>query len=98
MDDQLCRRFFREPELTFHRRYEALRAVFLEERPLAEIAERYGYKLTSFKTMVSAFRTQCQRGQKPPFLCSTAVADQRASGAAKIDTAPTCPPSRISNF
>jgi hypothetical protein len=97
MDDQLCRRFFREPDLTFHRRYEALRAVFLDDRPLAEIAELYGYKLTSFKTMVSAFRTQCHRGQRPPFSSSTAAADPRASGAAKIDMDPTSPPLRISN-
>jgi hypothetical protein len=42
MDGQLGRRFFREPRLTFQRRYEALRAVIAEDRPLTEVATRFG--------------------------------------------------------
>jgi hypothetical protein len=33
MDDNACRRFFAEPEPTFQRRYEALRAFFVEGQP-----------------------------------------------------------------
>jgi membrane carboxypeptidase/penicillin-binding protein len=43
MDGQLGRRFFLDPELTFQRRYEALRAVVAEGRPVTEVAARFGY-------------------------------------------------------
>ena len=43
MDGQPGRRFFLDPQLTFHRRYEALRAFFVEDRPLAEVAAKFGY-------------------------------------------------------
>ena len=38
MDDSSCLRFFLEPDDTLHRRYEALRAYFVQRRPLQEIA------------------------------------------------------------
>jgi len=69
MDDQRCRRYFLEPQSTFHRRYVALQAFFVEGRPLAEIAEQYGYKLASLNVMVSQFRAQCSRGRIPSFRC-----------------------------
>ena len=97
MDDRLCRRFFLEPDLAFHRRYEALRAVFLEGRPLDEVAARYGYKRTSLKAMISTFRTQCRQGREPPFFFSTAAADPRVNNAAKSNTDPKSPPSRTSD-
>src|SRR5512132_2289694 len=96
MDDPLCRRFFLEPELTFHRRYEALRAVFVEGRPLSEIAERFGYKLASLKVMVSTFRTRCRHGEMPPFSFPTAAADPLVNAAATILTDRTSPQSLTS--
>ena len=67
MDAQPGRRFFLEPHLTFHRRYEALRAFFVDQRPAAEIAGQFGYKLTAFHVMISRFRAQLRQGQVPPF-------------------------------
>jgi hypothetical protein len=67
MEDPLCRRFFLEPQLTFHRRYEALRAVFVEQRPLGEVAEQFGYKPTALSVMVGRFRAQCRHERIPPF-------------------------------
>ncbi len=96
MDDQLCRRFFLEPELTFHRRYEALRAIIVEGRPLPEVAERFGYKLASLKVMVSTFRARCRHGEMPPFSFLTAAADHRANAAARIVTDRTNPRSLTS--
>ena len=66
MDAQPCRRFFLEPHLTFHRRYEALRAFFVADRPAAEVAAQFGYKLTAFNVMISRFRAQVRQGQVPP--------------------------------
>jgi hypothetical protein len=89
MDDQLCRRYFLEPQSTFHRRYVALQAFFVEGRPLAEIAERFGYKLASLKVMVSQFRAQCSRGRIPPFSLPTAEDDRQVNSSAKTCTALT---------
>ena len=49
IDDQPCRSFFLQPRSTFHRRYEALRAFFIEGRPPAEVAAQFGYKPAALK-------------------------------------------------
>ena len=48
--------FFTDPEGVAHRRYEALRAYFLEGATAAEVAERFGYTTTTVQTMVRDFR------------------------------------------
>jgi hypothetical protein len=63
----LYRRFFSEPSQTLHRRYEALRAVFVDRQPQTEVAKRFGYTYDSLRRLVSDFRAQCQAGQVPPF-------------------------------
>ncbi len=47
---------FTEPAAAAHRRYEALRAYFVEERSASEIAERFGYSKASVQTLVSQYR------------------------------------------
>ena len=47
MDDGLCLDFFRQPTQPCHRRYEALRAVFIDGRPQKEVAEEFGFFLRS---------------------------------------------------
>jgi hypothetical protein len=96
MDGQPCRRFFLEPQLTFHRRYEALRAFFVEDRPVAEIAAQFGYKATALKVMISRFHTQFRQGSVPPFLSPTVEGDHPANSAVKTGPAPKNPPLRIS--
>jgi hypothetical protein len=68
-------RFFLEPEQTFHRRYEALRAVFVDGQPLDRVAERFGYKLSTLQSMISRFRADCRRGVTPPFFFRTGADD-----------------------
>ena len=67
MDGQPCRCFFLDPQLTFHRRYEALRAFFVEDRPVAEIASRFGYTPTALNVMISRFHARFAGGVFPPF-------------------------------
>ena len=67
MDQSQPSRFFLEPEQTFQRQYEALRAVFVEAEPIEQVAARFGYKISTFTSMVSRFRADCRRGVKPPF-------------------------------
>ena len=96
MDGHPCRSFFLEPQLTFHRRYEALRAFFVEGRPVAEIAAQFGYKPTALHVMIRRFHAQFRRAQVPPFSSPTVAGDHPANGAVKTGTAPKNPPSRTS--
>ena len=68
MNDTGCRGFFLEPVATSHRQYEALRAFFIEGRCLHDIAQQFGYRETSLRSMVCRFRAQVQAGEVPPFL------------------------------
>jgi hypothetical protein len=95
MDDAPCRQFFVAPQQTFHRRYEALRAFFVEGRPLADIAAQFGYKTNALKAMVSKFRAQRRSGHTPPFSFLTAVDDRPIDHAAKTPTVPMSPQSPI---
>ncbi len=81
MEGSQDRRFFLEPEQTFHRRYEALRAVLVDEEPIDRVADRFGYKHSAMRSMISRFRADRRRGVTPPFFSPT-VADAPAGPAA----------------
>jgi hypothetical protein len=95
MDDQSCRDFFLRPRSASHRRYEALRAFFTEQRPSAEVAVRFGYKPAAFKVLISQFRHLIRGQDVPPFSSRTAADAPRAGLAARTATDPTRPPSPI---
>ncbi len=90
MDGSHTSRFFLEPKQTFQRRYEALRAIFLEGEPLDQVAERFGYKSSALRSMASRFRADCRRGVTTP-LFSPTDADVPSGQPAKTDHAPNCP-------
>jgi DNA-directed RNA polymerase specialized sigma24 family protein len=71
MDGSHTSRFFLEPQQTFQRQYEALRAIFVEGQPLDQVAVRFGYKSSALRSMVSRFRADCRRGVTPPFFTPT---------------------------
>jgi hypothetical protein len=95
MDDQPCRDFFLRPRSTSHRRYEALRAVFIERRPPADIAVRFGYKPAALKVLISRFRHDIRGQDSPPFSSPTAAGDPRVGRAARTAMGRTRPPSPI---
>jgi len=70
MNDTRCREFFLEPRETYQRQYEALRAFFVEGRPLNEIARQFGYQESSLNVMISNFRDQVKANNLRPFLFS----------------------------
>jgi DNA-binding CsgD family transcriptional regulator len=70
MDDDPCRRFFLEPAQALQRRYEALRAFFVEGRPQTEIANQFGLTPATVQSLVRDFRAQLRGGQAPPFFSS----------------------------
>jgi hypothetical protein len=70
MDGQLGRPFLLDPQLTSQRRYEALRAVIAERRPVTEAATRFGYKPAALRVMISRFNSQLRKARvPPPFSC-----------------------------
>ena len=68
MDDTACREFFLQPTQPRQRRYEALRAYFIDHRPLSEIARAFGYRYGTLRNLVTEFRAQCRDDRLPPFL------------------------------
>ena len=70
MDNSRCRQFFLEPAETYHRRYEALRAFFVDGRRLKDIAQQFGYQESSLRSLVCRFRNHAKTATVPPFLCS----------------------------
>jgi hypothetical protein len=67
VDDSRCLRFFLEPTDTLHRRYEALRAYFVERRPLKDIVQQSGYSYNTLRDVICDFRAQCREDRVPPF-------------------------------
>ena len=70
MNGQTYERFFLSPNDTWHRRYEVLRAVFVEQHPMKEVAERFEISHGTVRNWASEFRTQRDAGQLSPFLSS----------------------------
>ena len=59
MDDSDCHQFFSHPSQTYHRQYEALRAVFVDGRSQKDVAEEFAYEYNSFRQLVCQFRRVC---------------------------------------
>ena len=90
MEDRPCLQFFLEPQQTYQRQYEALRAIVVDGEPLSHVAERFGYKVPTLKSMACRFRANCRRGVPPPFFSRMAEDDRPANVAAGTNTAPNC--------
>lgn len=75
MEDTAYQRYFARPTQTYHRRYEALRAVFVDERSPKEVAEQFGFQYRSLRQLVYEFRRDCVAGwessESPFFETST---------------------------
>ena len=59
MDDAAYQRFFTQPTQTYHRQYEALRAVFVEGRSQVDVADEFGFQYHSLRQLVYEFRQSC---------------------------------------
>ena len=67
MDAALLRSFFLQPSNPLHRQYEVLRAVLVEEQPMQQVAQRFGYRYDTVRALVSQFGRQFAAGPLPPF-------------------------------
>jgi transposase len=79
MEDTSYRQFFTDADsTTYHRRYEALRAVFVDGLRQDDVADRYGYTHGSMRQLVHQFRTAIRSGSPPPFFKSRRSAGRHA--------------------
>ena len=88
MDDTCCHDFFTRPTGPRHRRYEALRAVFVDRRSQKQVADQFGYTYGSLRQLVHEFRSQCRQAAPPPFFSPSPVADPTARTTARPPPAP----------
>jgi len=56
MDDTADREFFAHPTQTYHRQYEALRAIIMEGKSQKEVADIFGFQYRSVRQLVYEFR------------------------------------------
>lgn len=81
MDETAYGEFFTLPTQTYHRRYEALRAVFVEGRSQKEVAEEFGFTYGSMRQLALEFRQTCDAkdestvSTKSPFFAKSIAAD-----------------------
>jgi hypothetical protein len=79
MDDTHCRRFFLDADTaTYHRQYEALRAIFVDGLRQNDVADQFGYTHGSMRQLVHQFRTAMRSGSPPPFFSDPGSAGRRA--------------------
>lgn len=95
MDDPCCEQFFREPRQTQQRHYEALRAFFLDRRPLPDIARQFGFAHGTLRNLVCQFRGRCHADQVPPFSIRLRAGDPSAPRPASPPRGPRPQPPPI---
>lgn len=94
MDGSHIKGFFLKPRQTFQRQYEALRALFVDDEPLERVAERFGYKPSTLRSMASRLRADWRRGDTTPFFSRTAAGGPSGVVRAEDDRFPRHPTSR----
>ena len=67
MNRNTCQHFFLQPCGIEQRRYEVLRAVFVDEDTAIDVAERFRLSHGTVRNWVSQFGAQVDRGEPPPF-------------------------------
>jgi transposase-like protein len=72
MSGQTYERFFLHPSDPIHRRYEALRAVFVDKLPMEEVAGRFDVHYGTVRNWASEFRAQ-HDARQPPFFSRAAT-------------------------
>jgi hypothetical protein len=95
MDDLRCEQFFRAPRQPQQRHYEALRACFVDRRPLPDIARQFGFAHGTLRNLVCQFRARCHAGQVPPFSVPRRADDLPVPAPALPPPVPPPRPSRI---
>ena len=83
MNRNMGQQFFLQPGGIEQRRYEVLRAVFVNEDTALEVADRFGLSHGTVRNWVSKFGAQLEHGEPPPF--SMAVAQTLHDGLTRTN-------------
>jgi transposase len=75
MDGTAYKDYFLQPRDVWHRRYEVLRAMFLDDHSMQEVAQRFGVTYGTVRNWVGEFRRQRDANERPPF------SQRRSAGA-----------------
>jgi len=67
MDRNICQQYFLHPDERSQRRYEVLRAVFIDDEAAIDVAERFSLSHGTVRNWVSQFGATLERGGRPPF-------------------------------
>ena len=78
MDVNNRARYFLQPQQTNHRRYEALRSVFVEDEPMRDVASRFDISYGTIRNWVSEFCCCQDSSDELPFFRKSIVGDHRA--------------------
>ena len=70
--------YFLQPQQTNHRRYEALRSVFVEEESMRDVASRFDVSYGTIRNWVSEFCCCQDSSDELPFFRKSSVGDLRA--------------------
>ena len=97
MDSTVYEQYFLQPQDPWHRRYEALRALFVEQQSLPEVAERFSVSYRTVANWASAFRCQWEANILPPFSLSP-LGDGPAHRSALLRLIPPPLPRRMSEL
>ena len=73
MNGSIYSEYFLKPDQTTQRRYEALRAVFVEEETMQQVAQRFDLSYGTIRNGASDFCRSRDAGQGPPFLLQPIV-------------------------
>src|SRR5438093_13757724 len=79
MKDTRCRRSFSKPAARLQRRYEALRAFFVERLSYQDVAQRFGVSYHTVRAWVRDFRAKQRAKEISPFFCNPSAADLQAA-------------------
>ena len=56
--------FFKNPQNTLHRQYEALRAFFYEKKPVADVAKQFGYTVSTLYSLIRDFKARLKENKE----------------------------------
>jgi hypothetical protein len=79
------KQYFMTPQSPEQKKYDALRAYYLDEMPAREVALKFGYSATYFKKIRSDFRQALKQDQNPFFLHKKPGPKQRNTSQTTID-------------
>ena len=98
MDDPRFQQFFIDPQQPPQRRYEAIRAVVIEEEPLPAVAARFGFAYGTLRNLVAQFRACIRQGRTPPFSLRSRAGGPPANHRTLVPIGPPSPTADCSRW